>query len=83
MDYQNQKKKKMNSKNLKRQLDDFLETESNEILNNKRPACKISKADDAYTDLSVCENSFSNLPHEILLHIFKMLNMKEICRIAR
>jgi hypothetical protein len=29
------------------------------------------------------DSSFANLPHEILLTIFKFLNIHEICKVAR
>ncbi len=41
------------------------------------------KIKDSKDEMPGLEYSFSNLPHEILLMIFKRLNMKEICKMAR
>ena len=98
----------MNSANLKRQLEDFLESEScpdeiKKATKRREPvsatstatgSCSSSKSivhttndDDVLVvrkSLYAYENaSFSNLPHEILLHIFRVLNIQDVCKMAR
>lgn len=58
--------------NQKRSLEEPDDTCSKKIKDIKEDAKNLS-----------LEYSFSNLPHEILLMIFKKLNMKDICKMAR
>ena len=64
----------MNS--LKRQLDDC-DTEGVQ-LNSSKKLIKTTEENAIFG-----ENSLSDLPHEILLHIFRRLNLKEICKMSR
>ena len=49
----------------------------------KKTNSKKLKATPSRDDKECGQFSFAELPHEILLLIFKRLNMKEICQMAR
>jgi hypothetical protein len=63
--------------------EDIVELKYVKKTNSKKLKATPSR-DDCQTDDKECgQFSFAELPHEILLLIFKRLNMKEICQMAR